>query len=61
MMNASAGGSNTSNKLDSLMMAYADLSGNARSNSFKGPPLAKVIVTKQAVPAFTPSSKARDW
>ena len=49
------------NNLESLMMAYADLSGGARGSSFKGPPLKEVKVAKQAAPAFTPSSKARDW
>ena len=43
------------------MMAYADLSGSSRGSSFKGPPLKEVKVSKPAAPAFTASSKARDW
>ena len=49
------------NNLDSLMMAYADLSGGNRGSSFKGPPLKEVKNDKPAAPAFKPSSKARDW
>jgi hypothetical protein len=49
------------NNLESLMMAYADLSGGNRGSSFKGPPLKEVKIEKAATPAFKPSSKARDW
>lgn len=47
--------------LDSLMMAYADLSGGNRGSSFKGPPLKEVKIEKAPPPVFKPSSKARDW
>ncbi len=49
------------NSLETMMMAYADLSGSGRGSSFKGPPLKEVKVNKQPAPAFTASSKARDW
>ena len=49
------------NSLETMMMAYADLSGSGRGSSFKGPPLKEVKVNKQPAPAFTTSSKARDW
>jgi hypothetical protein len=49
------------NNLESLLMAYTDLSGSGRGSSFKGPPLKEVKIEKAAAPAFKPSAKARDW
>jgi hypothetical protein len=47
--------------LDSMMMAYSDLSCSSKGSSFKGPPVKDIKVQKASAPSFKPSEKARDW